>query len=179
MSKTIKKRESLADIPLSVCLFFIIGGLLIGNVMVIGTWHWGKPITRNEAVLIEATFDSYEEVYHGRGGSRSARILFSDYRDLNVNTACYKEEVANRLDTLPSGSRVQILLHPNSDDIWELKMGEYIVLSFEDSTAAMQFENISFTILGVFMYALGIFGVIVLVAKCVKNRKSKKQMANC
>ena len=179
MSKTIKKRESLADIPLGICLFFIIGGLLIGNVMVIGTWHWGKPITRNEAVLIEATFDSYEEVYHGRGGSRSARILFSDYRDLNVNTACYKEEVANRLDTLPSGSRVQILLHPNSDDIWELKMGEYIVLSFEDSTAAMQFENVGFTILGVFMYALGIFGVIALVAKCVKNRKSKKQIANC
>lgn len=175
MSRKIKMRESMADIPIAVCLIFIVGGLLLGNVMVIGTWHWGALIDASEAREVSATLDHYEKVYAGKGlSSPLLNVYFSDHEMLRINAACYKTEVERRLDTLQRGDVVQMLIHPHADEIWELKKDGFTVLAFEDSRDSTKIENIGFTILGAFMYSLVVLGTISLIFRYARHRKRNK-----
>ena len=168
------RRSSITDIPTSVCVFFIVFGLIMGSVFTIGTWSWGKLIDRSEAIPLTATFKSYE-VDFGRGGSiREVEIDFTDHEKLYIDGAAFNDSVEDALDELKKGDQVQLLLHTNSNDIWDMKSDKNAILLFEDVKSSMSGENIGFSLIGFFCYSCAVFGTISLLIQFLKGRKRKR-----
>ncbi|MBQ8849543.1 MAG: hypothetical protein IJ011_04310 [Clostridia bacterium] len=173
-----KACKGLADIPIVACVFFTVAGILLGNVMVIGTWHWGKLIKREEATSVSATFESYYMSYGRYGSVSCVYIDFSDYDRLAIDGACCDAETEYLMNGLERGDRLEMLIHPNSGDIWELKSGNVVLLSFENSVSRMQFENVGFTAIGAFMYFVALIGIVSLIIQYRDHRKIKNQSKN-
>lgn len=159
-------------IPISACIFFIVFGLLIGNVFVIGTWYWGCVIDENEAISVSTSFDSYEVRYRKAAVSEIC-VTFRDHEALFIDGACVTSEIENVLDTLKGGDKVDLLLHPNSNDIWQMKRGEDTILSFEDSKNQMLYDNIGFSVIGSFGYFCAALGIVSLVLQRKERKKNR------
>lgn len=167
------KRSWIVDIPISMCIYFVIAGIIIGNVFVIITWHEGKLIDKNEAISVSATFESYTLHHSPKGSLNEVGINFSDYEKLYMDGTCFDVDVESALDNLQSGDRAELLLHPNSDYIWEMKCDETVILSFEDAKTRIRSENIAFSaILGTFGYLCAGLGVVSLLLQ-FKERRGK------
>ncbi|MBE6789353.1 MAG: hypothetical protein E7539_06800 [Ruminococcaceae bacterium] len=177
MNKKKRRRTKIswiADIPVGVCIFFIIIGIIIGNVFVIGTWHWGKLIDKSEAIPITATFESYKMRFGKSGSVNEIEIYFRDKQKLCIDGACIDIDVETALENTKQGDRVDLLLHPNSEYIWEMKTKEAVILSFADAKSRMRSENIGFSvILGATGYLCAIMGAISLLIQAVRRRKIK------
>ena len=169
------KRSWIVDIPISVCIFFVAAGIIIGNIFVIRTWHEGKLIGKNEAISVSATFDSYTLHHSPKGSLNEVGIYFSDYEKLYMDGACFNIDVESALDTLQSGDKIELLLHPNSNYIWEMKCDKTVILSFEDAKTRIRSDNIAFSaILGTFGYLCTGLGVVSLLLQ-FKERRRKLQ----
>ena len=174
-SKVRTKRSWIVDIPISVCIFFVVGGIIIGNVFVIATWHDGKLIDKNEAIPVSATFESYTLHHSPKGSLNEVGIYFSDHEKLYMNGACFNIDVECALDTLQSGDKTDLLLHPNSDYIWEMKCDETVILSFEDAKTRIRSENIAFSAMfGTFGFLCAGLGVASLVLQFRERRRKLK-----
>ena len=85
------------------------------------------------------------------------------------------------IKALPEGAKVDMLVHPNSNTIWELKHDGKTILSFEESQKDIKNENVGFIVLGIFMYFCAAIGFGSLLIKGVRarknNKRSKKEMS--
>ena len=80
MKSNVRTRRSwLTNIPIGLCIFFIVIGLLLGNVFVIVTWHQGRLIEKSEAIPIVAMFDSYVIHTSSKGSLNEVELRFGDY----------------------------------------------------------------------------------------------------
>ena len=174
-TKVRTKRSWIVDIPIGVCIFFVVVGIIIGNVFVILTWHEGKLIDKNEAISVAATFESYTLHHSPKGSLNEVGIYFSDHVKLYMDGACFNIDVESALDNLKSGDKAELLLHPNSDYIWEMKCDETVILSFEDAKTRIRSENIAFSvILGAFGYLCAGLGVVSLLLQFKERGRKLK-----
>ena len=170
-----KKRRIKDEMPVSVAIFFIVTGLIIGTVFIFGNQYWGKSIEREEAISVSAIFDEYKLCYGKYGSISEIKISFADRDFLNVDGMCVSDDVLDGIKALPEGARVDMLVHPNSSTIWELKHGDKTILSFEESQKDIKNENIGFGVLGIFMYFCVALGLGSLVKRWLKARKRNKK----
>ena len=130
--------------------------LWTGTVMTFGMHYWEKDISREEAVAAEATYQSCRKSY-----ARSSLIIlvrFSDLEQQDVDGSCASEALYQQIKSLEPGTRVSLLLHPNSATILEFRVGDTILLDFDSTIKALRREVTGFTVLGVFVY-LCAFGI--------------------
>ena len=170
--------EGIEDIPLGVCIFMIVLGVVIGSVMVVGTWYWGELIGRDEAIPISANYETYELEYGRYGSVSGVELIFTDREPLYINAECYRVSVQDSLDDLDKGDRLDMLRHPNSDDVWEIKRGEDVILSFDESVERVRAGNIGFTLIGVFGYLVAALGITSLAVQYVRKRKLDNDKKN-
>ena len=159
------KKESLADIPLWMCIVFIVLGGVLGSIFTYDCLYLNQIIDREEAIVATGRFDSYEFSY-GKGGAVSdVQINFIDRSELYIDTG-YHVEMDEKLESLKKGEQLNMLLHPNSQAIWELTSDDGIILSFEDAKSRTQFENGFFMLFLVGMCLICVsMGVISLFVK--------------
>ena len=171
-----KKKSWITDIPIGVCIFFIAIGIIIGNIFVIVTWHEGKLIDKSETIPVTATFSSYtiHTSPNGKGAVNEVELCFIDHEKLYIDGACFNIDVETALDNLEKGDRLELLLHPVSNYIWDIQRDEEIILSFDDAKSRTRFENIAFTIIGFFVYFCAIMGAISLFLQWKENMKTKR-----
>ena len=170
-----KKHKIKDPLPIGVAIFFIIAGLIMGTVFTIGMQYWGSPIEREDAINVSATYESYR-IHYGRHSSISEiKIILDEQDSLCIDGACVSEEVLNGIEALPKGTKVDVLVHPNSDTIWELKHGDKTILSFEESQKDIKGENIGFGIFGMLMYACTVFGGGSLLMRWIRAKKRKRK----
>lgn len=169
--KRVNKKSWITDIPIGVCIFFIVSGIAFVGIFAIGPWYWGKPIDRNEAIHVSAVFDSYTE-HHNSGSVSQVKVHFLDRDNLWIDGACYTADVESAVKTIKSGDELELLLHPNSEDIWEMKNGERVIISFEESKNKMVAENIVFSaVIGGFGAVSAVLGCVSLADRFWKRRK--------
>lgn len=172
--KVCTKRSWIIDIPVGVCIFFVVVGIIIGNLFVIVTWHEGALIDINEAIPVTASFDSYMIHHSPKGFLNEIGIYFSDYEKLYMDGAYFNIDVENALNDLQRGEKVDLLLHPNSGYIWEMKSDENVILSFDDAKMRTCSENIAFSvILGTVGYLCAGLGIVSLFLKIREWRRRK------
>ena len=171
------KRFWLLDIPISACVFFIVVGIILGNVFVILTWHEGKIINKSDAVSVVGVYDSYTLHHSPKGYLNEIEIRFIDREKLYMDSAYWNTTVQDALDDLDSGDTVNMLIHPILEDIWEMKTEENTILSFEDAKSGVLAENLGFSIiLGTFGYFCAIMGAVSLILQLVERKRKKE---NC
>lgn len=166
-----KKKEKIADIPLWMCIVFIVMGGVLGSIFTYNCLYLNQIIDREEAIVATGRFDSYEFSY-GKGGAVSeVRIDFIDRGELYIDTA-YHVEMDEKLEVLEKGEQLNMLLHPNSEAIWELTTEKSVILSFDDAKSRTQFENgfFMFFLVGLCLICISL-GVIALLAKYFEYKK--------
>lgn len=173
-SKKARNKERIADIPVWMCFVFIVLGGVLGGVFTYNCLYLNQIIDREQAIVATGRFDSYEFSY-GKGGAVSeVRIDFIDRDALFIDTA-YHVEMDEKLEALERGEQLNMLLHPNSEAIWELTVGENVILSFDDAKSRTQFENGLFMVLlvGLCLICFSL-GVIALLAKYFEYKKKRR-----
>ena len=169
-----KKKEKIADIPLWMCIVFIVLGGVLGSIFTYSCLYLNQIIDREEAIVATGRFDSYEFSY-GKGGAVSeVRIDFIDRGELYIDTA-YHVEMDEKLEALEKGEQLNMLLHPNSEAVWELTTEKSVILSFDDAKSITQVETTIFMIVLVAFCIVCIsMGVIALFVKYFDYKKKKR-----
>lgn len=169
-----RKKERIADIPLWMCIVFIVLGSVLGSIFTYNCLYFNQIIDREEAIVATGRFDSYEFSY-GKGGAVSeVRINFIDRGEPYIDTA-YHVEMDEKLEDLEKGDQLNMLLHPNSEAIWELTAEKSVILSFDDAKSRTQFENgfFMFFLVGLCLICF-LLGVIALFAKYFEYKKKRR-----
>lgn len=167
------RRRRREKCPVAIAIMLIVVGVIMGTIFVFGTKYWGKEIQRKDAVAVSAEYESYKLNY---GFMRKRRELnqivlnFNGYNTLYIDGACASEEVLEEIKTLSKGAKLDMLVHPNSDTVWELKHHGNTILSFENAKKNITMENKGFIFLGMFMYFCALYGFVSLLMRWVEAR---------
>ena len=157
-----------------------VGILLIGLALLMGTVFLSLPfrnhrIEESEAVSVTAEFCGYaidRSLRH-----RSIRFLhleFTDHDDLTVDGCCVKVDWVAKLDALPKGTTMRLLVHPRSGNVLQIEADGEILLPFQDAQRAIRRESLTFAAIGLAIYAcIGAFLADLLLQKR-KQKISKK-----
>ena len=164
------RKKHASPMPVGVALFFIIVGLLLGTVFTAVMHYEQGRIEREDAVTVSAVYDSYQ-LHYQKNSIALVELRFLDRESLYIDGACADGELLAALEALPKGSSCEMLLHPRSDDVWELKHGAKTLLAFEQAQKALQLENVGFTMLGIFAYFWAVAGALSLLKRWIKARK--------
>ena len=106
---------------------------------------------------------------------KQIEISIADHSSVYIDGACVSEDVKDELKALPEGAKVDMLVHPNSDTVRELKHGDKTILSFEESQKDIKNENVVFIIIGIFMYFCAVIGLGSLLMRGVSARKKNRR----
>jgi hypothetical protein len=155
--------------PKGVSIFLMIVGLLLGSVFSFGNLYWSKTISRDEAVSVTAEFASYK-VHYRKGQSRNVVIYFSDYKLLDIDTYCATDEVIDNVASLTPGAKVEMLVHPNSDIILEMKTKDKSILTFNDSMTKLKHGRTGYLFISGFMYLCFGYGLFSLLHGIIHDK---------
>lgn len=172
MSKKEKQKTS----PGTAVMLLVVG-LILGSIFVFGSQYWGEPIQREDAIEISATYEAYE-INPGKIKKhhiKQIEMTLADHASVYIDGVCISEDVKDEIHALPEGAKLDMLVHPNSDTVWELKHGDKTILSFEESQKDIKNENVGFIALGVFMYLCAAIGLGSLLMRGIRARKNNKR----
>lgn len=151
--------------PIPESLFLLIAGLGLGIVFTFGIQRWNAPISRGEAIEATAAIRSIEAQYGRRHHLKEIRIEFEDHDPLTIDGSCVDSELLELLRQLPGGTVVEMSIHPESDLILEMQASNISFLEFEQSIERLRSESSAFMYLGMFCFAVALFGLINLCTK--------------
>ena len=128
------------------------------------------PIPRSEAVAYSGEFREYE-------ASRNYRaIIFADGSSYEVYPHTETEEFADTMRTLPKGTKLYLLVNPNSGYVVEIRAGSRELLNFEESQAAIDAYDNGYIGIGVFVCFVGVFLIVYgIFSSKQKEKETKKQ----
>ena len=158
-------------------VMLLVVGLILGSIFVFGSQYWGEPIQREDATEVSAIYEAYE-INPGKIRKhhiKQIEITLTDHSSVYIDGACVSEDVKDGIKALPEGAKLDMLVHPNSDTVWELKHGDKTILSFEESQKDIKNENVGFIILGIFMYFCAAIGLSSLLMRGIRARKRKRR----
>ena len=172
-NKRVRKRNVFADIPVWMSIVFILFGVVLGSIFAYDCLYLGKIIDREDAIVARGTFDSYEYSYSPKSGAVSeVQINFIDRETLYLDA--YHTEMDEKLERLEPGEQLDLLLHPNSEYIWEMTTEDDVVLSFDDAKSRTQLEKSFFGVILVgFCFVCTLMGVVSLCVKCREYKTGK------
>ena len=143
----------------SSLLIILIVGLLLGTVFVFGISYWYAPVSKEECIVVDATYKSFDDYY--RGMTHEIELSFLDYEQQTIiDDSIYTNELVNILEQTPSKSKIIMLLHPNSEIIIDLMINDIKVFDFESYMAQLESERQIFAIFGCLFY-IGAFAAVI------------------
>ena len=154
----------------NIAAVLLILGSIFGTVFTFGMQYWDADIQREDASEISGGFESYRVVYgygrpHGSNQINEIKINLVGCEPVSIDGACVTEALIDRIDAIEEGTELQLLVHPNSSTIWELKDGEETILDFEYAKQHIKLENTGFAYLGYFMYFCAVAGLLSLLLR--------------
>ena len=141
--------------------FLLIAGLFLGTVFTFGMQYWNAPVTQEDAIHATAVYSSYTESRRD-GHVKEIIVRFEDHEQLYIDGSCITEQMWDGLDTISPGMKVDLMIHPNSNTILDLRMEDSVVLKFEDTSEKLTSEAKGFAGLGIFLYILAAYGLFNL-----------------
>ena len=151
-----------------VSIFFICLTLFIATVFTFQPINNGK-IHESEAISLVATYSSCDPSYR-RGHIKYIDLEFTDHKELTVATSCSSRSLLDRLDDIPAGTSVHLLVHPKSEYILQLEVNGDILLEFHNAQDRIWNDALFFGALGLFMYAAAIGLSVAMIRKKLQSR---------
>ena len=170
MGRRYKRRKKL-QLTMIECILLLIIGLLLGTVFTFGMGYWNAVISQEDAIPVTAAYERYD-IRYGSGRSSAARrsinevdLLFSDHEELSIDGSCINDELLAALNTLRSGTLLDMLVHPNGDAVLSIHTGDNPLLTFEDAMKHLSFERWGFFAIGLFCYIGAGIGAYYLITR--------------
>mgnify|MGYP003313449190 CR=1 FL=1 len=92
-----------------------------------------------------------------------------------LNCCCsVNNNILDFADTLAEGTKLDMLIHPNSDTILSLDVNGENILDFDEVIDDLNSANIGFLCLGILMYLLAFCGAVKLIVIAVRKLKESK-----
>ena len=131
--------------------------LVFALVFFYGTWHSG-PVSYGETIPYTGALQSYYTTRHaGRGGSHT-------YLDLEgrepFSVAIPRDSDA--LKALQPGTEVRVALHPRTDEVMEIIVGDDVLASFDEAYAHLNRMSSVMAVVGFVCLVFGIYFVFTL-----------------
>lgn len=128
------------------------------------------PIPHSEAVAYSGVFQEYEV------WDNSRTIIFADGSSYEVYPHTETGEFADAMGSLQKGTRLDLLVNPNSGYVVEIKAGARELLNFEESQAAIDAYDNGYIGIGVFVCFAGVFLIVYgFVSSDHKKKEKSKQ----
>ena len=133
---------------LLICLAFFMGTAFLSLPF------RNRRIEESEAVSVTAEFCRYAIDRSLRHRSiRYLHLEFTDHDDLTVDGCCVKMEWVSKLDSLPKGTSMHLLVHPRSGNVLQIEANGEILLPFQDAQRSIRRESLAFAATGLVIYA--------------------------
>ncbi len=152
------------------------GAIIVGIIAIVFgvffalTTVQNNPIPRSEAVAYSGVFQEYEV------WDNSRTIIFADGSSYEVYPHTETEEFADTMRTLPKGTKLYLLVNPNSGYVVEIRAGSRELLNFEESQAAIDAYDNGYIGIGVFVCFAGVFLIVYgFVSSDHKKKEKSKQ----
>ena len=146
--------------------------LSIGLAFFMGTVFLSLPfrnhrIEESEAVTVTAEYCGYYIATNPKHTSiQEIDLEFNDHDDLTVDGCCVKMDWVNKLDALPKGTSMRLLVHPRSGNVLQIEADGEILLPFAEAQRSIRRESLAFAAIGLFVYtAAGAFLAAILRRK--------------
>ena len=169
LKKLFRKKMTLEQ-----AILFLIVGLILGTVFTFGQQYWKAPIEREEAISVEAEYSYHKTTSFRRADSHAVNIYCTDGEIYDIDAHCVTYDILDYLDTLQKGTKLDMLIHPNSDTILSLDVNGENILDFDEVIDDLNSANIGFLCLGIFMYLLAFCGAVRLIVIAVRKLKESK-----
>ena len=144
--------------------------LLLGSVFLWNASYFLSPVTPEEAISAEAEFSGYSE-RKNRHSSGEIRLDFTDHERVFIASAIVDQNLRLQLFMLPSGTSMQMLIHPRSDTVLSLRAAETEILNFDEVQNRLIREAKGFSALGILLYCCAIYFAIWLIVKSKRRRR--------
>ena len=116
---------------LGQAILFLVVGAILGTVFTFGQQYWKAPIEREEAITVESGY-SYHTQRLVRPDSHAVNIYCTDGEIYSIDAHCVTYDILDYLDTLQKGTKLDMLIHPNSDTILSLDVNGENILDFDE-----------------------------------------------
>lgn len=150
---------------------FIILVLFMASTFIYGFFYNGISVPINEATHVKATFMSYKKKYYvSRGPSYTpyAVLYFADYESLEIRPELFNEKVEQAIQDIDAGTKLTLIIYPNSDIILDLEVKGDKILCFDESQKIRKREKTGFLFMGIAIYI-----ICFLLFAYVNKRKRK------
>ncbi len=163
---TKKTRDRLVTVLIIVIVYaFCIGFTVLTQIEF-------APVREENVRTITASYWYYTETYNS-----GSDIYFLDGTSLDARWNCV--DLMRKLDTLPIGEKLTLLVHQNGKFILEVRHGEDILSAYEDNVRQLNIERKTFLAIGIFINATLTFLLIspMLMKKFKKQQKVKYEFS--
>ncbi len=155
---------------LEQAILFLIVGVILGSVFTFGQQYLKAPINRDSAICVQTEY-SYHTQRLIRPDSHAVSIHCSNGEIYSIDAHCVTYDILDYLDTLEKGTKLNMLIHPNSDTILSLEVNGESILDFDEVQDDLNYANIGFLCLGIFMYIFAVCGAVRLIVITVRKFK--------
>ena len=131
-------------------LLLICATVFIATVFLSKLWV-SEVIPMEEAVAVTAAYSHCDPAYR-RGDIRYIDLEFTDYEELTIPGSCANKTLAERLEAIPEGTKLHLLVHPKSEDVLQIEQNGEIILAFDHAQTKIRRDAVAFAVLGVFLY---------------------------
>ena len=146
--------------------------LLICLALLMGTVFLSLPfrnhrVEESEAFSVTAEYCGYYIDTNPKHTSiQEIDLHYNNHDDLTVDGCCVKMEWVSKLDALPKGTTMHLLVHPRSGNVLQIEARGEILLPFQDAQRSICRESLTFAAIGLTIYACtGAFLAAVLRRK--------------
>ena len=154
LKQIMKRARGLLILELSLVFF-------VGTVFVTEPVR-NQRISEFEAVSVTAIYADYWG-YSKRSDTKRLDLTFEDHEDLSVDGCCVRADWVEKLDALPAGTTMHLLVHPRSENVLQIEASGEVLLAFHDAQPKVWRESLFFGGLGLFLYACEISILVVLI----------------
>ncbi len=177
-SNTAAISDSILSSPIATIAFAILA-IIFGCVFAYTSFD-SKPVSRSEAIAYSGAFEEYEV-------SRDYRtICFEDGTTHDVYPHTETQAFQDKMLSLEKGTKLYLLVNPNTWWVAELRTETEELLNFEQSQKDIHNYEKGYIAIGIFVVAGGIFllgyGIYSMIhqrKEALRMEKKKKKRKNC
>lgn len=147
--------------------------ILLGLCIVFLTPLVNQPIPIEEAVAYEGEFEKYSE------SKNYSTICFTDGTEYDVYPHTLPREFRDSMETLEKGTKLYLLINPDTSYAVEVRTDTKELLNFESSQKEMADDQKGYAFIGGFLVLAGVLFIVygIFLARHKKKEKQKRSVS--
>lgn len=137
--------------------------LLVGTVFTTQPIR-NRKIEREEALVVSGTFAQAHPVSN-KGVLKYIDLEFADAEEQTIDGCCVGQGLEDKLAQFPSGTKLRLLVHPQSQYVLQMEADGVILLEFDDAQEYLWREAIGFMWIGLNLYGAAVILTVIMVRK--------------